>query len=149
MPTKAVCGLAVRGFAERSGTHHWRRAVERKAAVALYEALVATNPRIERKGDTMPYTSLNGHMFSVLHKDGTVALRLPEDERTAFLKKYRTTLASQYGSVQPEYVVVPDALLAKTQELKRFFDLSYAYVASLKPKPTAKKKPGARKNPRA
>jgi hypothetical protein len=121
--------------------------VERKAAIGLYEQLVATNPRIERKGDTMPYTSLNGHMFSVLHKDGTVALRLPEDERTAFLRKYKTTLASQYGSVQPEYVVVPDALLARTQELKRFFDVSYAYVASLKPKPTAKKKPGAKRKP--
>lgn len=121
--------------------------MERKAAIGLYEQLVATNPRIERKGDTMPYTSLNGHMFSVLHKDGTVALRLPEDERTAFLRKYKTTLASQYGSVQPEYVVVPDALLARTQELKRFFDVSYAYVASLKPKPTAKKKPGAKRKP--
>ena len=52
------------------------------------------------------------------------------------------------GSVQPEYVVVPDALLAKTQELKRFFDLSYAYVASLKPKPAPKKKLAApKKNP--
>ena len=37
----------------------------------------------------MPYTSLNGHMFSVLHKDGSVALRLPAAEREAFLKKYR------------------------------------------------------------
>ena len=114
--------------------------MERAAALQLYEKLVATNPRVERKGDTMPYTSLNGHMFSVLHKDGTVALRLPEKDRAAFLKKYKTTLSAQYGSVQPEYVVVPDALLAKTQELRRFFDISYAYVASLKPKPTTKKK---------
>jgi hypothetical protein len=114
--------------------------LERAAALQLYEKLVATNPRVERKGDTMPYTSLNGHMFSVLHKDGTVALRLPEKDRDAFLKKYMTTLASQYGSVQPEYVVVPDALLAKTQELRRFFDVSYAYVGTLKPKPTARKK---------
>ena len=42
-----------------------------------------------------------------------------------------------------EYVEVPNALLEKTQELKKYFDLSYAYVASLKPKPT-KKKPGKR-----
>ena len=34
----------------------------------------------------------------------------------------------------------PDALLAKTSELKEFFDASYAYASSLKPKPTAKKK---------
>ena len=123
--------------------------MERKTAVELYEALVATHQGLERKGDTMPYTSLNGHMFSVLHKDGTVALRLPEAERAEFLRKYKTSLASQYGSVQPEYVVVPDALLAKTQELKRFFDASHAYVASLKPKATATKKPGTRKKPRS
>jgi hypothetical protein len=47
----------------------------------LYEKLVATNPNVERKGDTVPYTSLNGHMFSYLSKEGKVALRLPAGER--------------------------------------------------------------------
>jgi hypothetical protein len=39
-----------------------------------------------------------------------------------------------------EYVDVPDKLLSSTSELKKYFAASYAYVASLKPKPTAKKK---------
>jgi TfoX/Sxy family transcriptional regulator of competence genes len=107
--------------------------------LALYEKLVATNPKIERKGDTMPYTSLNGHMFSLLTKEGWLALRLPEDEREAFLKKYKTNLAVQYGAVMKEYVQVPDALLKKTAELRRYFDSSYAYATTLKPKPTAQK----------
>ncbi len=119
--------------------------MKRNAALVLYERVVAANPLVERKGDTMPYTSLNGHMFSVLHKDGTLALRLPAPERAAFLKKYKTTLAAQYGSVQPEYVVVPDALLSKTRELKRYFDVSFAYVGSMKPKPTTKSKAGSKK----
>ena len=38
-----------------------------------------------------------------------------------------------------EYVVVPEALLMKTQELKEYFDISYEYVGSLKQKPTKKK----------
>ena len=118
--------------------------MERTKAIELFDKLVGTNPRVERKGDTMPYTSLNGHMFSVVTKEGTLALRLPEKERTAFLKRYKTTLCEQYGHVMPEYVVVPDALLAKTRELKRFFDMSYAYVGSLKPKATTK--PKAQKN---
>jgi len=42
--------------------------------------------------------------------------------------------------IQPEYVEVPDALLAKTRELKPFFDAGYTYVSSLKPKPTTRKK---------
>jgi len=105
----------------------------------LYDSLIATNPLVERKGATMPYTSLNGHMFSFLTKAGTLALRLPADERNAFLKKYKTQLCRQHGIVLEEYVDVPDALLKKTRELTEYFALSYAYVASLKPKPTKNK----------
>ena len=106
----------------------------------LYEKLVATNPNIERKGATVPYTSLNGHMFSYLSKEGKLALRLPAPEREVFLKKYNAKLCEAYGGVQPEFVEVPDALLSSTRELKKFFDRSYEYVGSLKPKPTTKKK---------
>lgn len=116
-------------------------------AYALYEKLVAAHPRVELKGDTVPYTSLNGHMFSALHQDGRVALRLPSPVREAFLKKYKTSLAAHYGVVQPEYVVVPDKLLANTAELKPFFATSVAYVSSLRPKATTKKK-AASKRPR-
>lgn len=41
----------------------------------LYDQLINANPTIERKGKTMPYTSLNGHMFSFLSKEGTMGLR--------------------------------------------------------------------------
>lgn len=105
----------------------------------LYDQLVATNPLVQRKGATVPYTSLNGHMFSYLAKSGKMALRLPSGPRETFLKKYETTLCAEYGIVQKEYVMVPDRLLKKTQELKTYFDLSYVYVSSLKPKPTKKK----------
>ena len=30
----------------------------------LYEQLVVTNPKVQRKDKTIPYTSLNGHMSS-------------------------------------------------------------------------------------
>ena len=105
----------------------------------LYEMLVATNPSVDRKGKTMPYTSLNGHMFSFLAKDGKMGLRLPKEERELFMSKYKTDLCIQHGSVMKEYVVVPDDILKKTQELKKYFDISYEYVTSLKPKPTKKK----------
>jgi hypothetical protein len=115
--------------------------VQKKSTVpagnlALYEKLVATNPNIERKGATHPYTSLNGHMFSYLHPSGAVALRLPKDEREKFLIKYKTTLFEAYGAVQKEYVTVPDALLKNTKELQKYFELSYQYVQTLKPKPS-------------
>src|SRR5579871_2422311 len=103
--------------------------------LALYEALVATNPEVERKGASVPYTSHNGHMFTYLDATGTLALKLPKGEREAFLEKYQTKLVEAYGVVQKEFVSVPDTLLANTDELKPYFDISYAYVQSLKPKP--------------
>lgn len=111
------------------------------ANLELYEKLVATNPAVQRKGATMPYTSVNGHMFSLFTKDAYLALRLPPDVQQMFLKKHKTKVTEQYGAVMKEYVDVPEALLKKTSELKRYFDLSFAYVSSLKPKPTSKKKP--------
>ena len=105
----------------------------------LYEKLVGSNPDIERKGATVPYTSLNGNMFSYLHSSGAMALRLSTGERDKFLAKYKTKLFEAYGIVQKEYVTVPDALLAKTNELKPYFEISYEYAKSLRPKPTKKK----------
>jgi hypothetical protein len=107
--------------------------------LARYEKLVATNPSVERKGATHPYTALNGNMFSCLHPPGVLALRLPENEREKFLKKYKTMLFESYGVVQKEYVAVPGGLLENTKELAKYFAMSYEYVKTLKPKPTKKK----------
>jgi hypothetical protein len=107
--------------------------------LAWYDQLVTTIPDVERKGATVHYTSWNGHMFSYLTPNGTLALRLPAKARAEFLERYHTTLVEAYGVVQKEYVVVPEALLQQTQELQAYFQASFAYVSSLRPKPT---KPG-------
>jgi hypothetical protein len=106
---------------------------------ALYDKLIATIPEIERKGDANPYTSLNGNMFTLLHQS-RLAIRLPENERDEFLKKYQTNLFEAYATVMKEYVAVPDDLLPKTKELKKYLELSYSYAKTLKPKPTKKTK---------
>jgi hypothetical protein len=105
----------------------------------LYEALIATHPKIERKGAANPYTSLNGNMFTLLQGSRSLAIRLPEDKRGEFLKKYKTTLFEAYGVVMKEYVAVPDALLKNTKELQKYLGFSYEYVKTLKPKPTKKR----------
>ena len=107
-------------------------------AIALYDKVIGTVKGVERKGDTVPYTSLNGHMFSYLSKDGALNLRLPKDAIEPFLTKYKTKLCEAYGITQKEYVMVPDSLLKNTAELKKHFATSYNYVSSLKPKPTKK-----------
>jgi len=106
--------------------------------LALYDRLVATIPDLERKGASMPYTSWNGNMFSFLAKDGSLAIRLPREAREEFLGKYNTRLCEANGTVLKEYAAVPADLLANTQELKKYFEISFEYVKTLKPKPQKK-----------
>jgi hypothetical protein len=109
-----------------------------EGVLAAYDQLVATHPEIERKGATMPYTSMNGHMFSFLTPDGVLALRLAAADRDAFLERYRTQLVEQHGAVMKEYVAVPSDLLERFVELRPWFDRSCDYASSLKPKKTAR-----------
>ncbi|MFF1634187.1 hypothetical protein [Leifsonia sp. NPDC058248] len=108
-------------------------------SLALFEALVATIPEVQLKGATMPYTSFNGHMFSLLDPSGTLALRLPKVALADFLRRYGTTLSEQYGRVMREYAVVPPALLARTDELSGWFALSYDWIGTLRPKATTRR----------
>lgn len=114
----------------------------REATIALYDRLVATDPRIERKGDTMPYTSVNGNMFSVVSKEGVVCLRLPAEQRDAFAARFKTKPVVMYGAVMKEYVAVPAALLEKTRDAAKYLEMSYTYATSLKAKPTTKRTKG-------
>jgi TfoX/Sxy family transcriptional regulator of competence genes len=107
---------------------------EYAANLELYEKVVATIPNVKRKGKTMPYTSHNGHMFSLFTKEGKLALRLPDDDREAFVEKYGTEPVVQYGAMMKEYVEIPQELLQDTDELKQYFELSYQYICTLKPK---------------
>jgi hypothetical protein len=106
--------------------------------LALFDKLIAMNPKIERKGANNAYAAVNGNMFLLMQPTGTLAMRLPESAREEFLKKYKSKLFEAYGAVMKEYVTVPDVLLGKTKELQRYLGLSYDYVKTLKPKPSAK-----------
>jgi TfoX/Sxy family transcriptional regulator of competence genes len=103
-----------------------------------YDRLILTIPSLDRKGATVPYTSVNGHMFSFFNKDGAFGLRLPGETKDRFLKKYKTKLLEAYEMVMKEYVVVSDELLENTKELESYFKISYEFVNSLKPKQTKK-----------
>lgn len=107
--------------------------------LALYEQVVRRVPGLERKGATMPYTSRNGHMFSLLDPTGSMALRLPPDARVQFLSRYSSRIAEQYGHTMPEYVVVPDALLDRTDELSPWLAQSHDWIGTLKPKSTTRR----------
>ncbi len=87
----------------------------------------------------MPYTSRNGHMFSFLEPDGQMALRLSKDLLEEFVERYETAPVERHGSVMKEFVAIPSELLTNTAELGTWFERSYDWIGTLKPKPTTRK----------
>jgi len=100
----------------------------------LYDKLIRERPHIERKGLGLPYTSVNGHMFTFLSAAGSLGLRLPRDLREEFLKEHNATLFVAHGTVLKEYVEVPEDLFKDTAGLLPHLDASYQYVVGLAPK---------------
>lgn len=114
--------------------------ITRDAKLAAYEAVIAETPDLERKGKTMPYTSINGNMFSFLAKDGVLAFRFDRPERTRFLERHPDAVVEQYGAVMKDYVEIPDAIIEDGDELRRLFALSVEQARALKPKATTRRK---------
>ena len=114
-------------------------------ALERYEALVARNPEVKRKGAKNPYTSRNGHMFSFLDADGTMALRLADDRREEFLASYDSGPVESYGKTMRGYVRIPADLLERPDELEPWFNESHDWIGTLKPKPTTRKKSASKK----
>ena len=110
----------------------------RDERIAAYERVIASVPGATRKGAKIPYTSINGNMYSMLDEAGVLALRLSPSDRTAFMERFGATLQVAYGHVRPDYVSVPDAILLDTVTLGPWFARSYAYAATLKPKATTR-----------
>jgi len=106
----------------------------------LYDKFISMNAEIKRKGTTLPYTSVNGNMFTFLSKDGKLNIRLPAPDRESFITKFKTSPSVQHGVTMKEYVVVPEFLLKNTNELQLYVDRSFEYAKTLKSKTTTKKK---------
>jgi hypothetical protein len=111
------------------------------AKLALYDKLLAAEPSVERKGATIPYTSTDGKMFTYLSPTGDLRLRLPAEERAAFVKKYGTKPVVQQDVVMKDWVAVPAALFARVAELKPYLEKSRAYATQLGTKGATRGRP--------
>jgi hypothetical protein len=94
---------------------------------------------MEIKGASLPYLSLNGHMFAFLAADDSLNIRLPEATRQEVIRMHKARLAEQHGAVLKEYVVIPEKLLKDKKQMAQLIKASHEYVSTLKPKATKKK----------
>lgn len=113
--------------------------ISREEKLAVYERLIAANEGVERKGAAMPYTSLNGNMFSFLAQAGELAFRLSAADRDAFLAQFPGATVTQHGRLMKDYVEVPDDVLQDGVSLGELFQRSISCARTLKPKTTTRK----------
>lgn len=99
-----------------------------------YDELISKCPRIERKGKSMPYTSANGHMFSLLNKAGEVGIRFSKDNQKKYMKEFDSTVFKSYNSIMHGYVLIPEKMLEDLDMVAKYLDQSYDFVMSLDPK---------------
>lgn len=100
----------------------------------LYDELVARCPRFERKGKSMPYTSANGYMFSILNKDAQLGIRFSKLVQEKYIEEFNTTYFKSHGATLKGYILITDELLSDLDQLAVYLNESYDYVMSLKPK---------------
>ena len=105
-----------------------------KEKLAIYDKLVTKCFRFERKGKTMPYTSANGHMFSLLNKDGELGFRFSKQVQEKYIQSFRTTIFKSHGAIMRGYVLIPDQMFEDLNKLAKYLNESYDYVMSLEPK---------------
>lgn len=106
----------------------WNRILE------FYDMIIVAIPNFERKGNTMPYTSANCYMFSLLNKDGEIGLRLSKESGKDFIEKFNSGPFKSYGAVMKDYVLIPESLYGNLELLREYFFESFSYVMSLNPK---------------
>jgi len=102
--------------------------------LALYDEVVAKCPRFERKGKTMPYTSANGHMFSLLNKAGELGFRYSKEVQEKYIEAWGTTTFESYGATMRGYVLIPEEMMEDLDKLSEYLNESYDYVMTLPPK---------------
>ena len=105
-----------------------------KENLKKYDALVDECPRFERKGKTMPYTSANGYMFSLLNKDGEFGIRFSKEVQQEYIQKLNSELFMSYGAVMKGYVRIPEEHFNNTELMIQLLNESFDYVMSLDPK---------------
>ena len=64
----------------------------------LYDQIVDKCPRFKRKGKTMPYTSANGHMFSLLNKAGELGMRYSKSVQEKYIEEFGSSKFHSYGA---------------------------------------------------
>lgn len=108
-------------------------------ALKIYEELIENQPEIKRKGKRLPYTSMNGNMFSVISKEGKIGLRLSQERVEECIDLYGFTKYIKNDKVLEDFVQISEEFL-DNELLVELFNECCEHAKSLQAKPKTKKR---------
>lgn len=100
----------------------------------IYDQLVAQCNRFERNGKTMPYTSANGHIFSLFNKANEIGIRFSKSVQEKYINQYSTSTYTSYNATMRGYILITEEMLKNPKTVVSLLNESYDYVMSLDPK---------------
>jgi len=106
----------------------------RDQVLDVYDTLISKCDRFKRKGKTMPFTSANGHMFSLVNKNNQIGFRYSKEIHKIYLEKYNTQHFMSYGAHMRGYITIPESLYDDVETMLKLINESYDYVMTLEPK---------------
>lgn len=106
----------------------------REEKVKIYDAIIEAHPESTRKGKNNPYTSMNGHMYSMVTKEGQVAIRMSKDVRAKYMEEVNPKEVVTYNTMMKEYIEISEELLQDQQAVLSLLDQSIEFIKTLKPK---------------
>ena len=105
-----------------------------KETLKKYDELVEKCPRFDRKGKTVPYTSANGYMFSLMNKDGEFGIRFSKEKQQEYFDAWNSGPLHSHGAVMRGYVRIPEHMFEDLDTLAMYLNEGFDYVMSLEPK---------------
>lgn len=100
----------------------------------IYDRLVDKFPNFERKEKTMIYTSANGHMFSLLNKNGEISFRFSKEVQEKYINEFKSSIYKSYGAIMKGYVLILESMLNDLESISNYLNKNYNYVMSLESK---------------
>ena len=100
----------------------------------LYDEIVSKCTRFKRKGKTVPYTSANGYMFSLVNKEGEIGIRFSKETQKEYMEKFDSTHFKSHGATMNGYILITDKMLENLDDVAKYLNESYDYIMTLKPK---------------
>ncbi len=89
---------------------------------------------IERKGKSVAFTSANGHMFSLLNKDGELGVRFYKEIQEKYFETYNTLYLMSHGAKMKGYILITEDMFTDMDLLVNLLKEGHHYVMSLDPK---------------